>query len=148
MLKYYYVYIIVIYDGMYLRNMVNILYYGGHYIGSWWACLEMDIYIYIHKGSVEEKGTYGAAGVLWDCLRRSEQVFSDGVHWIVVMEIDNGCVSKWEKDVLPMFSFFWQHFFFILDFFVFSKTFLFRPDDCRMKTASNQWSQISFRAII
>ena len=31
-----------------------------------------------YKGSMEENGTYGAAGVLWDFLWRSEEVFSGG----------------------------------------------------------------------
>ena len=73
----YYVYVIVIYDGMYVRNMVNIL----QTIMKVWLTLFQQVVRLFgdgNKGLMEENGTYGAAGVLWDFSWRSVDVFSGG----------------------------------------------------------------------
>ena len=65
----YYVYVIVIYNGMYVRNMVNILYQDVllTIMKLWLTLYQQAVRVFggRYKGSMEENGTYGVLGVLW-----------------------------------------------------------------------------------
>ena len=64
----YYVYVIVIYDGMYISDMVNKLYKGVFLtiMKSWLTLFPRLLRVLgvEYKGLMEENGTYGASGVL------------------------------------------------------------------------------------
>ena len=64
----YFVHFIVIYGGMYVKNMVNILYKGVFLTIITWLTLYTQVGVLGdgYKGSMEENGIYRASGVLWD----------------------------------------------------------------------------------
>ena len=102
MLMLYNIYVIVIYDGMYVMNKVNILYQKVLLtIITLLRILYQQVVREFGDGcgsSWKENGTYSAAGVLWvffgDGVRRFLVMEVVLVWWIVVVEIDNVCGSK------------------------------------------------------
>ena len=103
----YYVYVIVIYDGMYIRNMVNMLFKDVFLaIMKSWLTLYPQVVRELgdgYKGSVEENGTYNTLGILWSYSWRGvgilvmEMVLVCGV---VKVRMDDLYRLKWESRCL------------------------------------------------